>query len=614
MNRKRKHRIGPWMGGVVAIVLTGWIMASSALVSPPNRTMEAGEEGPVATDEYDAIVVGAGLSGLTTALELGRAGRRVAVVDMASVFGGHAVMANGDLNIVNTPMQKLRGIDDSPERAMADILHWGESGETEWVKYYAEHSGAEIYDWLTDLGIEFWDILQGPGDSVPRVHLTEGRGIGLVSPVYRECLAYPNITFLWNNRVTRLETNRERVSGIVMTNLRTGVNAKLHAPAVVLATGGFQSNLEMVRQYWAEGLPFPERFLAGSGIHSVGEGHRLAEESGGALVGMERQMNLSSGIVDPRYPDGYRGLNAGHKQSVWINGEGMRFVDERTKASKALPVVLEQPGMSYWAIFDEKTRDGFRVSGSDWTTFSRIDTLILQNPKITKVANSWKELAAQTGLPPVALQTTMERYNTMIAAGLDTDFARFGGDTLPLSAVQTPPFYAVQFFPLTRKSMGGVKIDLSCRVLDVRAQVIPGLYAVGELTGSAGINGRSGMAGMFLGPCVLMGQVASRAVLADLGPADRNSELAKTFESEFGARSTSAHTAQCLQCHALPQLVGENREGFWHFEQVHHQVLQRGNDCADCHSEVAPAVMGDTHRIIPRRLAQSCVACHIAIE
>ncbi|NUQ13560.1 MAG: FAD-binding protein, partial [Gemmatimonadaceae bacterium] len=124
------------------------------------------------------------------------------------------------------------------------------------------------------------------------------------------------------------------------------------------------------------------------------------------------------------------------------------------------------------------------------------------------------ELAAQAGLPAAALEETVRRYNAQVAKGVDPDFGRFGpGQPLQPVAVAQPPFYAVQFFPLTRKSMGGVAIDRDCRVIDARQQPIPGLLAAGELTGLAGINGKAGLEGTFLGPSMLTGRIAGRTAL-----------------------------------------------------------------------------------------------------
>ena len=576
---------------------------------PPARASDSPAAAVPPPAQAEVIIVGAGLSGLTTALELGRAGLQVLVLDMASVFGGHAVMANGDLNIVRTPFQAARGIVDSPEIAYADMVKWGKTDSLDWARYYAENSHAEIYPWLVSLGVEFEDVLAAPDNSVPRIHLTKGRGIGLVRPVYLECLKLPNVVFRWNTRVTRLVQENGRISGVELLDARTGEPAALAAKAVVLATGGFQSNLDMVREYWAAGVPFPENFLAGSGINSTGAGHEVARAAGATLVDMDRQMNLSSGIPDPRYPGLRRGLNADNRDSIWINRLGHRFIDETTPPEVALATLVQQPGSTYWALFDAGSRNSFRISGSDWKSFERIDQLILRNSELVKVAPDLEQLAHLTGLPAGVLRETVEKFNRAVDSGADHEFNRFGpGHGRSPPKILRPPYHAVQFFPLTRKSMGGVAINLGCRVLDAKGSIIPGLFAIGELTGSAGINGETGMSGMFLGPCIVTGRVAARTILQDHPvPAGRP---VHDLRSAAQIRAKHSDTAGCLACHDLPRLVAQPRRGYWHFEQVHRRVVNRGMDCAGCHAEVSPAYAPSVHRINPVTLTQACVQCH----
>src|SRR5437764_2099196 len=122
-------------------------------------------------------------------------------------------------------------------------------------------------------------------------------------------------------------------------------------------------------------------------------------------------------------------------------------------------------------------------------------------------SNALEELARMAGLPPATLVDSVQRWNQMVERGEDTDFRRFAPDdaTRP-PAIDTPPFFAVQFFPSTRKSMGGVAVDLRCRVLDRQGQPISGLYAIGELAGVGGVNGKAALEGTMLGPGIFMGR------------------------------------------------------------------------------------------------------------
>lgn len=553
--------------------------------------------------DCDVVVVGAGISGLSAALELGRGGAHVVVVDMSSVFGGHAVMSQGSVSIVATPLQEQRGIADSPDLALEDFQRWGEDPHAAWVRYYVDHSRADIYDWLIELGVRFGDVLASPGNSVAREHQPLGRGIGLVTPIYRACLELDSVDFVWNAKVEQLLRDDGRVTGVLARDLRTGDERALRGRAVILATGGFQNNLDMVREFWPAEFRFPERVLLGSGRHSLGLGHRLAQSVGGELVQMDHQWNYFTGLPDPRDPSGQRGLNATNLYGILVNSEGRRFVNFHGWAKEVMPALLRQERATAWCIFDAASKRYFTVSGSDWGDFKKVDQLILQNPDLVKTADTLEELARRAHLPPQALVETVARYNQLVASGVDADFGRFGPGKPEFSnkaspQIATPPFYALQTFPLTRKSMGGVAIDLQARVLDRRQQPIPGLFAVGELAGLAGINGKAALEGTFLGPCIVTGRVAARTLLQEL---------------HTSPRPTTAETSRCVDCHDLPALLAQPRPAYWHFEKTHRAAADRNLDCRHCHSELAP-YRADAHRIHRQSLAASCVLCHVAQE
>lgn len=548
----------------------------------------------------DVVIVGAGISGLSAALELARGGARVTVLDMSSVYGGHAVMSQGGVCIVNSRLQRSLGLKDSPQRAYRDFLAWGEDADPAWVRYYCERSSRDIYDWLRELGVGFENkVYDTPGSSVPRFHQPLGRGIGLVTPIYRACLEQTNIRFQWNVKAEKLLQKGARVVGVGGRDMRSGTRRAFRASAVVLATGGFQSNLDMVRTFWPKQFPTPKRILAGSGLNSVGSGHRLAQSVGGALVKMDHQWNYFTGIPDPRRPDSHRGLSAANLFGILVNKEGKRFANQLAWAKEVVPAMLRQTDQTMWWIFDEKRKAEFTVSGSDWADFAKVDKLILQNPKLVKKAKTLRELARKTGLPPTALEATVKRYNRLYAEGTDTDFGRFAPNdeygNKYSDSIDKPPYYAMQSFLLTRKSMGGVAIDRGCRVLDKQKRPIRGLYAVGELTGLAGINGKAALEGTFLGPCILTGRVAGRTILTALpGPRVPRSD-----------ESTS-----CMDCHDTQP---KRKRGYWHFDKVHGVARTRMYDCRQCHAELAP-YREQHHRTNPQALAASCILCHVGRE
>ncbi len=591
---------------ITLLVLGGGVSHSARLLS----TVQAQGSGT------DLLIVGAGPSGLSAALDAAQQGARVTVIDMWSIFGGHGVLSGGVLNIVGTPYQKARGVEDNPDRAYRDFIKWGEDNNREWVRFYVNNSGHLIYDWLTGMGLEFRSLGRQPGNSVPRIHSTLGGGRALVATLYREVLEYPNVDFIWNQKVTDLVKEKGRISGVQTENLRTGDVRTFRASAVILATGGFQSNLEMVREFWPQDLKFPDRLLFSAGFNAIGSGHELAQEAGGVLHYMDHQWNYATGIPHPRHQGTDRGLSGGSAVSIWVNAQGRRFINESASPRYSFPAVVNQKSSTYWAIFDDKA--GVRMSGTGWDNAKQV--ISAEAPDLMKSADSIEELARRVGLPADALSRTVDRYNAMVDEGKDEDFGRFGSNLSPAEEInvrphtpqkiERPPFYAVQAYPVTRKSMGGVSIDLSCRVLDRNNQPIPGLYAVGELTGLAQINGKAALEGTFLGPSIVTGRVAAQSALAELGhqPGQMSRKNTSLSQPSPGG-DPSVENETCLECHSLPQQVNQKRPGYDHFERVHRIVLNEQYRCVSCHSEMAQAGM-ESHQFDRALQAENCARCH----
>ena len=560
--------------------------------------------------DADVLVVGAGISGLSAALEAGRGGAKVTVIDMFSVFGGIGVMSHGGVCLIDSPVQRSFGIKDNPELAYKDFIEWGENVNTEWVRYYINNSVSEIYECLIAMGVVFEELWQLPGNSVPRFHNIQGRGLGLVGPIYRECVKNPNIRFIWNTEVKDLIIDDARVVGVRIRQLRTKKEQSYGAPVVILATGGFQNNLDMVRENWPKGLQFPDRFLTGSGINSTGLGHRMAREAGADLSNMDHQWNYVTGLPDPRHPGMNRGLQAKNESSIWVNVQGKRFVSEYDGPKKNFPILMEQKPATYWAVFDEGSKYDFFVSGSEWVDFKHIQKVIFDNPDLVKTSSTIEGLAGLTGLPEKALTATVRRYNEMVDKGVDEDFGRFGpGLSYKPCKISQSPFYAIQLFPMTRKSMGGVVIDMLCRVLDRRQQPIPGLYAAGELAGLAGINGKAALEGTFLGPCIITGRIAGRSALAELKIKPKPvAESVRILEASK-ALPMKAESADCKDCHDFVSLSAKPRNGYWHFKKSHRVVQERKYQCGLCHAELDP-YREKNHQIDPLARLENCAICH----
>lgn len=589
---RRSKLVNACVGGAFAASLVACTEQVSEPRTPPRNT--------------DAIVVGAGLSGLAAAVEMGRAGINVVLLDMNSVMGGHAVMAGG-FAIVDTPIQREAGFEDSAEKAYADWMQWTGDGDPRWTRYYAENSREMIYDWMAEMGVQFVRVQAGHENSVPRFHFTPRGALDVVLALYREALALPDVALEWNEKVQSLVVEDGRVTGVNTRNLRTGVERTLLAPHVILATGGFEGNLERVLEYWRTDLPKPDRLLLGASIHATGTGHDLAEEAGAGLTWMNRHYIYTNGMVDPRDPEQTLAITAGNSAALWVNAQGRRFTNETGFDKTILADVLDQEPTTYWMIFDESSRDTFSMRGREWINNPTDGHTVLDHPEATIKAESLEALASMTGLPAESLMSSVMRFNELIDMGVDEDFGRFDHRDDAPPKIDQAPFYAIRFFPMPRKSMGGVAIDMQARALNDSGDVVPGLYAAGELTGSVGINGTHGMDGMFLGPALVTGRIAGRTV-ADIVSADTSRKPIAVALPQAPMPDAGSWEPE-LTAGDLERLVALERDGYWHFEISHELALERDYECVLCHSAQVPFAPLDNRQSL---LAQSqvCANCH----
>jgi succinate dehydrogenase/fumarate reductase flavoprotein subunit len=195
--------------------------------------------------DADIIIVGAGIAGLAAAIDSASGGARVIVVDMNSVFGGHGIQSGG-VAFVGSPMQAALGFEVEPDIAYADWMEWSVDGHPVWTRFYVENSREMLYDWLTGLGVRFDRIRPSHGNSIPRFHMTYRRGLNLTRPIFLEALRYSNIEFRWNSVAEHLLENDNRIVGVEGLDWRAGERFTLRSHSVILATGGFQSDIVMV--------------------------------------------------------------------------------------------------------------------------------------------------------------------------------------------------------------------------------------------------------------------------------------------------------------------------------------------------------------------------------
>ena len=464
--------------------------------------------------ETDLAIIGGGGAGVAAALEAGEAGARVVMLEQDDALGGTAATSGGGCLIVGSPLQESEGIHDTPDLAFEDWITWGgDAVDAVWARYYIEHTLHDLYFWAETHGAKWMDLKFQEGNRVHRWHRPDRNGLGLMTALISSLTSRGATNILTGTRVEQLVTENGRVCGVRASRTKSGDSVEVRSQTVLVTTGGFNSNLDMILEARPEFKAF--KVMEGSGRGATGSGHTLIRELGGYFTHMEHIWFYVYATPDYRDPTGRRGLVFRQAPGyIWVNQQGRRFHDESTTGgASATPALLRQNPPHAWAILDTpmtakmEVADPYYREGAN-VRRDRIQELLDNSPYIKK-ANTLEELGRKIDVDVATFLGEVENYNKAFDAGLVRDPA-FGKSLVQSKKFDTPPYYAIQLFPLARKNFGGVKTDLRCRVLDRHFEPIPGLYAAGEVAGMAGghINGRAGLEGTMLGPAIFSGRVA----------------------------------------------------------------------------------------------------------
>lgn len=505
--------------------------------------------------QTDAVVVGGGLAGLVTALELLRGGQRVVLLDRDSPerLGGLALWAFGGMALVGTPLQARMKIPDTPARALADWLRFGALTQDDvwplaWARYYVEHSRTEVYDWLTAEGLKFMPAvnwvergLQGDGNSLPRYHVLWGTSRELIRRMVaalHTANSDGQLTLLHRHRVTALDWQGGRLHGALAVDEVSGAEVRVHAPVVVLAMGGINGGHEETRRNWPPDRPMPATMLNGAHPFADGRLHHWAAEHVGAQITHAGEMwNYAAGFPHPYPHFAGHGLSAiPCKSALWLDYAGRRIGPEPLVTGFdthwLCQRVAQQPKPWTWHLLNWRIAiKEFAISGAEHNQRIRdkqflafLKETLLGNHRLVRqmqsesphflVAETLAELTtkmnaltASNDIDLAVLQATADAFDANFAHGnkLENDdqirrilhARQWVPDKLrtckpaPLQQRGAGPFIAIHMQLITRKSLGGLQTDLRSRVLDAQGQAVDGLYSVGEAAGFGG-GGASG--------------------------------------------------------------------------------------------------------------------------
>jgi len=463
--------------------------------------------------ETDVAIVGAGGAGMAAGIEAREAGATVIAFEKGAEPGGAAKISGGGCLVVGSPLQQKQGVKDTPDLAFKDWMEWGgPSADEVWARYYIEHSLHDLYFWAENLGVTWADLKLQEGNSVPRWTKIDRSGLGLMEKLI-EGYKSKGGEIVDDTEITGLTIEDGRVTGFEGRKVSTGEPVEVRSKAVVMTTGGFNSNLDMV----LENSPSlrNDKVLAGSGPGSTGSGHKIVREAGGYLTHMDHNWFYAYATPDYLDPAQVRGLAFRQVPAyIWVNQQGRRFHNEEISGgNSASPALMAQNPKHAWAIMDSTMTATMDIADpqykhGDTMIREKVNALLENSPYVRRAA-TLAELAKKMDVDGPAFLDTVERYNKACRDGLKVE-PEFGKSLKSSKPFDTPPYYAMQIFLMARKNFGGVKTDLQCRVLDKHFEPIEGLFAAGELCGMAGghINGRAGLEGTMLGPSIFSGRVA----------------------------------------------------------------------------------------------------------
>ena len=433
----------------------------------------------------DIVVIGGGGAGMTAALQASQKGaKNVVILEKMPQTGGNTIYATAGLNAAGTPYQKAKGIEDTIDQMIEDTIIGGKGlNNTELVKTLAQNS-ADAVKWIEELGGDLSDVGRAGGATVDRVHRpTGGAAIGpMLVKVLNENLKKQNIPIMLDTTATQVLLNSKgQVSSVKAKN--SSGEFEIKCKAVILATGGFGANAEMVVEY----NPILQGFKTTNQPGATGDGIVIAKNMGAALVDMKEIQTHPT--VEPEtatmYTEAVRGNGA-----ILVNKEGKRFINELETRDVVSQAILEQTNKQSYLVFDQGVRD----------SLSAIEKYI--NKGIIVQADTIEQLAAILGIDGAALNATINNYNEYAIAGTDVEYGR----TDMRTALNQGPYYAGLCAPAIHHTMGGVKIDTSAEVMNTSNNIIPGMFAAGEVTG--GVHGANRLAGTAMTDIVVFGRIA----------------------------------------------------------------------------------------------------------
>jgi len=479
--------------------ITGATTQSEALKKAVSRAMTTSnkehviDEGgnPQAPQNFDVVVIGSGGAGLAAAIQAHDDGAHVVIIEKMPTIGGNTIKASVGMNAAETRFQKLKGIEDSKDLFYDETLKGGKFKNNPVLLREFVELAPEAIEWLAAKEIELNDITITGGMSIDRTHRPADRSAvggflisGLVKNINKR-----EIEVLLETSVSEILFENGAVSGVQVVDEYNDTRI-LNAKSVIVATGGFSANRNMVVSY----RPDLDGFVTTNHAGATGSGIAMLQRLGADTVDMgEIQIHPTvEQTTSYLISEAIRGGGA-----ILVSQAGHRFYNEMETRDKVSAEIIGLPEKSAWIIFDEQVRANNKAA----------DEYIAKGFVLS--APTPQELAVKLNMDPQVLADTLERYNLFVVAKKDEDFGRTTALRHPLNQ---GPFFAIRIAPGVHHTMGGVTINPDTAVLDAQKQIIPGAWAAGEVVG--GIHGANRIGGNAVADIIIFGTLAGRKATA----------------------------------------------------------------------------------------------------
>ena len=456
------------------------------------------------TIEVDVVVIGAGGAGMAAAVTANENGKNVLVVEKTSAMGGNTTLAGGALNAVDEGSDIAIANNDSVEHHYTQTYEGGnKAGKPELIRILVEQAWDGV-EWLKSMGMEFieGEVFTVTGGMWPRAHKpVEPVGTGFFKTYQSYMDTHEGIEVMYNTAAKELIVENGVVTGVICEGATGNTITVKAVNGVVLATGGFAGNVEMRQKHNTQWADLGEQIKTTNAAGITGDGILMAEAVGANLVDMGNIQLLPLG--DPQTGSLSGNIEHDVERRIFINKEGNRFVNEGGRRDEMTQALIEQTD-SYMYIFMDS--DCY-PTGDEVNNFNESANDLVAQGRAFK-ADTLEEMAELMGVPAENLIAAVDGFNSHVDDKSVDEFGR----TLYSTKIDTAPYYAAPRVPTVHHTMGGVEINENTEVLDVNGNVIPGLFAAGEVTG--GIHGENRLGGNALTDTVVFGRIAGNSASA----------------------------------------------------------------------------------------------------